>query len=43
VDAASGAPFINDVLIFHTPIAKTPAKTPAVAPNRKPPPPALAA
>lgn len=41
--ASKGEPVISDVVIFHTPIVKAPAKAPAVAPNRKPPPPAMAA
>jgi hypothetical protein len=36
-------PLITDVLIYHTPVVKTPAKAPTAAPGHKPPPPALAA
>jgi hypothetical protein len=39
----AAAPVISDVLIYHTPVTKVPTKTPAATPDRKPPPPALAA
>jgi hypothetical protein len=40
---STGTPVIHDVLIFHTPVTKTPANAPVAAPDRKPPPPAIAA